>query len=134
MLLQGQLHGRCADLLSQVAPSQRKAAAESLVQVAHATAGGYCIQNFAQVECDEFGQCHADCHSFHSAPTEAERKEELIDIRDDISRRLRIILDNMASDDAENDEYFASLQRQLRSVNDVLKSIEESEIGKQETA
>ncbi|MCA7992633.1 hypothetical protein LGM63_18445 [Burkholderia cepacia] len=134
LLLQGQLHGRCADLLNQVAPSQRKAAAESLVQVAHATAGGYCIQNFAQVECDEFGQCHADCHSFHSAPTEAERKEELIDIRDDISRRLRIILDNMASDDAENDEYFASLQRQLRSVNDVLKSIEESEIGKQETA
>lgn len=134
LLLRGQLHGRCADLLNRVTPSQREAAAESLIQVAHVAAGGYCIQNFAQVECDEFGQCHADCQSFHSAPTEVERKEELMGIRDDISRRLRIILDDMSRDDAENDEYFASLQRQLRSLNDILKSIEESEDGKQETA
>lgn len=134
LLLRGQLHGRCADLLNQVAPDQRKEATESLVQVAHATAGGYCLQNFAQVECDHFGECLNDCRSFHWTPEESERKEELIAIRDDVSRKLRVVLSSMSSDDAENDEYFASLHRQLTYVNKLLKSIEENEIGKQGTA
>ncbi|ARL24848.1 hypothetical protein BOC55_10130 [Burkholderia pseudomallei] len=121
-------------MLNQVAPDQRNDAAESLVQVAHATAGGYCLQNFAQVECDHFGECLNDCRSFHWAPEALEREEELIAIRDDVSRRLRIILDKMSSADAKNDEYFASLHRQLTSVNKILKSIEENKNGTKKTA
>lgn len=134
LLLRGELHGRCADLLNQVRPDQREDAAQSLVHVAHATAGGYCLQNFAQVECDHFGECLNDCRSFHSAPEELEREDELIAIREDVSRRLRVILDRMSSADAENDEYYASLHRQLTSVNKLLKSIEENKIGTKGTA
>ncbi|RQZ56570.1 hypothetical protein DF060_00355 [Burkholderia pseudomallei] len=58
----------------------------------------------------------------------------LVAIRDDVSRRLRIILDKMSSADAKNDEYFASLHRQLTSVNKILKSIEENKNGTKKTA
>ncbi|OAK93004.1 hypothetical protein AB851_02185 [Ralstonia pseudosolanacearum] len=129
LLIKGQLSGPLAELLNEVAPECREDAAESLVQVAHPTSGGYCLQNFAQVDCEHCGQCLDDCNSFHWVPAETEREDELIAIRDDVSRRLRVMLDEMSSTGTVNDESFERLNHQLGFVNQILESIQEKEIG-----
>ena len=129
LLIQGQLSGPLADLLREVAPERREDAAESLVQVAHPTSGGYCLQNFAQVDCEHSGQCLDDCNSFHWALGDVEREEELVLIRDSTSRRLRVMLDEMSSAQTLNDESFARLRHQLEFVNQILESIQENAIG-----
>lgn len=129
LLIQGQLRGPLASLLREVAPECRAEAAESMVQVAHPVNGGYCVQNFAQVDCEHCAQCLDDCNSYHWAPSEVEREDELIAIRDSISRRLRAMLDEMSSAELINDESFERLNHQLGFVNQILESIQENAIG-----
>ncbi|CAH34567.1 hypothetical protein D0U02_00370 [Burkholderia pseudomallei] len=129
MLIKGQLNGRFATLLSQVTPECRKEAAESMVQVAHPISGGYCLQNFAQVDCEHCGQCLDECMSFHWVPGETDRQDEVIAIRDTISRKLNVMLDKMSPTERQNDESFSRLRHQQNFVNQILKSMEESKVG-----
>jgi hypothetical protein len=128
LLIQGQLRGPLASLLREVAPECRAEAASSMVQVAHPVNGGYCVQNFAQVDCEHCAQCLDDCNSYHWVPGEVEREDELIVIRDDVSRRLSVMLDEMSSTEMVNDESFERLCHQLEFVNQILESTREKKI------
>lgn len=132
LLAGGYLRGRYEDLLKHVAPEQRQEVVETLIQVAHPTAGGYCLQNFAQVDCEHCGQCVDDCPSFHWAPAETDRKGELLAIRSAIMRKVKIVLKNTSRLKSDRDEGLALHVRQLKSINRILKTMEDEGRAKQD--
>lgn len=127
LLVQGKLEGPLASLLQAVAPERRIAAAESMIQVAHPVVGGYCFLDFAQGDCPHSGQCFNDCKSFHWAPSEEERKSELVAKSNFVSNKLKVMLAGMANAGSQSDESLEHLRHQLRSVNRILQSIERAQ-------
>lgn len=124
LILDGKLHGSSASLLQQVVPECRNDAAKAMVQDAHPTAGGYCLQSFAQIQCVESGQCLEDCQSYHWASGEWERKDELEEIQANVSRKLEVVLGGMTEVEARNDQFFLRQLDKLKAVSKILQSLE----------